>query len=661
MNKSFLPISLEEGKEYYKGFSQFDVVFVTGDPYYDHPPTGMDIISRLLDRKGYKAGVIAQPLSGEDYKICGRPKYFFCITSGLLDSMLANYTPMLKPRENILVPERALMVYTQKVKEHFKGCITVLGGVEATTRRFTHFDYKDNKLRRGVLNDTKADLLLFGSAERPILQLLDRMGNIVAKLDGNKNTLQSSNNKNSLENLKNKILKQPAKDESEQLNNPGTFKKLNNKNISEKYEDKPLEHYNKNKLGQSNKNNPDQSNNFTFDKIKDKLDLQSIEGVSFRVKKNEIDKKVRKLPSYEECAADKQKFGLLSRICYLLPDEPFIEGCGSGFIQHNRPCHTLTEKEMDYIYHAPFTRELHPKSRNLELNESMVKKLEASAVIGRGCWGSCSFCVIPLVQGKEVAKRSKESIVEEIENLYASGTRKINDLTLPTLNMYGSSCALYKYESKMHSPIINENITVHDKKDYCNQQCVGCKFRVLSDDLYPLLVEVEKLNQKYAGTSLELRSAIRHDIILDQKKLFRKIMQFVTRLKIAPEHLSDHVLKHMNKSTSSEFKKFLEEYEKVNEEQGTHKNLVPYFIAAHPGSTKQDMEETRKFCREHGLFVNLTQVFTPTPGTLSTAMYYTGENPMTREKIHVPRAFREKKDQKNILLNEGTEFFDDNG
>jgi uncharacterized radical SAM protein YgiQ len=578
MEKRFLPISFEEGKQRYRDFSQFDVVFATGDPYYDHPLSGMAIIARLLDKKGYRVGIIAQPIKDEDYKICGTPKYFFCITSGLLDSMLANYTPMLKKRENILVPERALMVYTQKLKQHFKGCMTVLGGVEATTRRFTHFDYKDNKLRRGIINDAKADLLLFGNAERSILTLLERMK--------------------------------------------------------------------KTKTG-------------AFGDIRENLDLSSIEGVSFKVKKREINPKTRKLPSFEECVLDKRKFSLLARISYLLPDEPFIEGCGKGFIQHNRPCHTLAEKEMDYIYSLPFTRELHPSSKNLELNKEMVVNLHASVVIGRGCWGSCSFCVIPLVQGKEVAKRSKESVVNEIEALYISGTKKINDLTLPTLNMYGSRCALYKHESKIYSPIIGEDIAVYDKKDYCNQECVGCKFRVLSDGLYPLLEEIEKLNKKYSA-SLELRSAIRHDIILGQKKLFRKIMQFVTRLKIAPENLSDTVLKQMNKATASAFKDFLEEYDKVNNEHGTNKNLVPYFIAAHPGSTKESMQETKKFCRENGIFVNLTQVFTPTPGTLSTAMYYTGENPVTREKIHVPRAFREKKDQKNILLSKEGNIADDN-
>ncbi|TAL55459.1 MAG: YgiQ family radical SAM protein [Nanoarchaeota archaeon] len=574
----FLPISLIEAKESNPDFKSFDVIFVTGDPYYDHPLSGVAILSRLLESKGYQVGIIAQPQTDEEFQICGKPKYFFCITSGLLDSMLANYTPMLRKRENILVPERALMVYTQKIKEFFPESITILGGVEATIRRFTHFDYKDNKLRRGILNDTRADLLLFGNAERAVLTLLSRMKNLedlqFAKIRGN---------------------------------------------------------------------------------------LQDIEGISYRISKKEVPKEIRMLPSFEECESDKKKFSLLSRINYLLPDDPFIEPCGLGFIRHNRREHTLTEPEMDLIYGLPFTRKLHPGSKNFDFNQSMVEKLSTSVIIGRGCWGSCSFCVIPLVQGKEVAKRSKESIVREIQSLYVSGEKKINDLTLPTINMYGSSCSLYKEEQKIDSPIIKQKITVYNKPEYCNQNCVGCKYRVISDDLFPLLEAVEQLNQKYSGTSLEVRSAIRHDIILSQKKLFRKIMQFTTRLKIAPEHISDKVLKHMNKANRAAFEEFLKEYEQVNKEQGTSKNLVPYIVAAHPGSTIEDMKEFKDFCIDNGIFINLTQVFTPTPGTLSTAMYYTGENPMTKEEVYVPRTFREKKDQKAVMFNPEEELRDDNG
>ncbi len=569
ISTTFLPTTLKEGQSYYRDFSQFDVIFVTGDPYYDHPLSGVAILSRLLDQKGFTVGIIPQPETEAEFQACGRPKYFFCITSGLLDSMLANYTPMLRQRENVLVPERALMVYTQRLKHLFPNVMTILGGVEATIRRFTHFDYKDNGLRRGILNDTKADLLLFGNAERSILMLLERM-----------------------------------KDFHEPL----------------------------------------------FSEIETKMELSTVDGAVFRVKKKNLPENIRKLPSYEECVLEKEKFNLLTRITYLLPEGAFIEPCGEGFLQHNRPAHTLTEKEMDLLYELAFTRKLHPLAKNKEENERMVEKLQTSVILGRGCWGSCSFCVIPLVQGKEVAKRSPRSILKEIQTLYQDGLRKINDLTLPTLNMFGSRCALYDEAQELFSPIINEKIIVYNKKKYCNQQCVGCPQRVLSDDLLPLLVEVEKLQQKYQGTSLELRSAIRHDIILQQKDLFRKIMQFVTRLKIAPEHIVDHVLKNMNKATKKEFEEFLEEYKKVNREQGTDKNLVPYFVAAHPGSTVDDMKILRKFCEEKDLYVNLTQVFTPTPGTVSTAMYYTGENPLTREKVHVPRAFREKKDQKNILL-----------
>ncbi|MDP3918398.1 MAG: DUF3362 domain-containing protein [Nanoarchaeota archaeon] len=579
MEKAFLPTSFKEGTEYYRNFDQFDVVLITGDPYYDHPLNGSAIIARLLDSNGYKVGIIPQPITDEDYQVCGRPKYFFCITSGLLDSMLANYTPMLHQRKDVLVPERALMVYTQKAKEFYKGCITVLGGVEATIRRFTHFDYKSNELRRGILNDTKADLLLFGNADRSILTLLDRI-----------------------------------------------------------------------KKAKHGKGKTD------LERVSSVIDLFTINGLSFRVKKKDIDESVRKLPSFEECVEDKKKFSLLTRTHYLLPDDSFIEPCGLGFIQHNRLQHTLQEAELDYVYELPFTRKLHPKAKNFNTNNGMVARLETSVILGRGCWGSCNFCVIPLVQGKNIAKRSKKSILREIENLYKDGFEKIADLTLPTINMYGSYCSLYDSPEVISSPIIKKEITVFNKKKYCNQQCVGCENRVLSNDLIPLLNDVKILHKKYRGTSLELRSAIRHDIILEQEELFKSIMEFINRLKIAPEHINDNVLKQMNKGDRKDFVKFLELYDKVNLNK---KNLVPYFVAAHPGTTKEDMQDLKKFCDENKLYVNLTQVFTPTPGTASTSMYYTAENPLTKEEVYVARTFREKKDQKNILLIDD-ELIDDN-
>src|SRR3989338_2141044 len=320
----FLPTSVEEGKKYYKDFTSFDVIFITGDPYYDHPLSGIAILSRLLDKKGYKVAIIAQPEEDKDYTNCGKPNNFFCITSGMLDSMLANYTPMLRERENVLVPEHAPIIYTQKIKSLYKDTITVLGGVEATIRRFTHFDYKENQLRKGILNDSKADVLLFGNAERSILLLLNRMSNLG--------------------------------------NNDGH-------------------------------NHPE----FIFEKIKDALNLSTLDGAAFRIKKENIPETVRKLPSYEECVQDKEKFNLLTRTHYLLPDDSFIEACGLSAIQHTRPSHTLQEDEMDLIYEFPYSRKLHPLSRNFDFNQKMVEMLTTSVVIGRGCWGSCSFCIIPLL------------------------------------------------------------------------------------------------------------------------------------------------------------------------------------------------------------------------------------------------------------------------
>jgi uncharacterized radical SAM protein YgiQ len=591
MTEAFMPTSLAEGESYYPGFSGFDVVFITGDPYYDHPLAGVAILSRLLDAKGYRVGIIAQPQADEEFQACGRPKLFFCITSGLLDSMLANYTPMLRRRESVLVPERGLMVYTQKAKQLFPGGMTVLGGVEATTRRFTHFDYKENRLRRGILNDTKADLLLFGNAERSMLQLAERMK----------------------------------------------------------------------KIGISNPDFVPKRGKTAFETIKEALDLSSLDGAAFRIAKNNDADGLRALPSYEECVADKKAFNLLTATHYLNPDDGFVEPCGVGRLRHNRPSHPLTEEEMDLIYALPFTRELHLRSKNFAFNQKMVENLKTSVVLGRGCWGSCAFCVIPLVQGKNIARRSKESILKEIEALYIRGERRIADLTLPTINMYGSYCELYSEQETIFSPILGKNITIFNKTKPCAQQCVGCPHRKVSDELKEILSGVEELNRTYVGTSIELRSALRHDIILGQKELFREVMKFVTRLKIAPEHIADDVLKQMRKANRKAFDAFLIEFDKVNAEQGTKKRLVPYFVAGHPGCTMEQMHELKRYCDEHKLFANLTQVFTPTPGTLSTATYYTGENPLTHEEAYVPRTFREKKEQKNILVGEvrDEEEFDD--
>jgi uncharacterized radical SAM protein YgiQ len=563
----FLPTSFEEGKKYYKNFQQFDVIFITGDPYYDHPLSGIAILSRLLDSKGYKVGIIAQPLTDNDYQTCGSPKYFFCITSGLLDSMLANYTPMLKKRENVLVPERALMVYTQRIKSFFKKTTTIIGGLEATIRRFTHFDYRTNALRHNILDDTKADILIFGNAERALLNILNEIKKI--KLDSNKKV---------------------------------------------------------------------------YDQIP-KETLNFIDGIAFRTQTpNGLE-----IPSYEECIKYKENFNKLTKITHLNPDSAFSEKSGLSYIQHNQSLNYLTEEEMDYLYELPYNREFHPNSKNLNLLKSTTQKLKNSIVIGRGCFGSCNFCVIPLVQGKQISSRSRKSILNEIKNIYLRD-RIVSDLTLPTINMYQCKCKLYSQETKLYSPILDKQIIIFTKKEKCNQNCIDCKFRIINNELLYLLKDIEKIKR---DKILELRSAIRHDIIQQQPDLLKEIMKYTTRLKIAPEHISPNVLKAMNKSHPKAFLEFLKEYSKY------HKPLVPYFVAAHPDCTIKDMEKLKEFCTRNNLKVNLTQIFTPTPGTVSTCMYYTEKNPLTEEKVYVPRTFREKKDQKNILF-EDENYFDDN-
>ncbi len=634
----FLPTSLSEGEVRYRDFLGFDVVFVTGDPVYDHPLSGVAVLSRLLDAKGYRVGIVAQPETEEEFAACGRPRLLFCVTTGLLDSMLANYTPLLKKREHIRVPERGLIAYTQQLKRSFPGCIVALGGVEATTRRFTHFDYKTNKLRRGILHDSKADLLLFGNAERSLLTLLQRL---------NENNYENAE-KRPFENIKDVLALSSLDGAAYRIRKTGAARihsRSTESDVTKTVDEKPT---------------TDENDETTANEKNRAAPAHAGRQPGTAGESNE---NVRKLPSFEECAADKGAFGQLAVLTYSFPEDAFVEECGLGAVRHNKPSAPLTVEEMDLVYSSPFTRKLHPQSKDYRENLAMIGKLDTSVVIGRGCWGGCAFCIIPLVQGKNVARRSPESILAEIERLYENNAREIVDLTLPTLNMYGSSCDQYTTEETVHSPILEKDIAVLKKTAGCDQRCTTCKHRVLTDDLITLLDGVEALEKKLPGLHVELRSALRHDLSLRQPALFRKAMTHVSRLKIAPEHTSGKVLKVMRKASPEVLDAFLREFAAVNKEQGTDKRLVPYFVVAHPGCSMDEMRELREYCKRHNLFVNLTQVFTPTPGTLSTAIYYTGVDPFTRETVYIPSSFREKKDQKNLLLNDwrDDEFRDENG
>jgi len=563
--------------------AEYDIIFISGDPPLDHPLNGVAVLSRLLESKGYRVGLISRPQSDADFLRLGMPRLFFCVTSGLLDSMLANYTPLLRKRDGVDVPERAVILYANRLRQVFQSPFIVIGGVEATLRRFAHFDYWDNAVRRSILLDSKADALIFGNAERSILEFA------------------------------------------------ACIKALRDRGLE----------------GST---------------LRDAREWRFVRSIAARIRQGEFNgphplmEGVVELPSFEEVSTDKKRFARSAQLAHYHMERPFLERTDKAIVFHNPPVYPLTEEEMDAVFEQPYTRAFAQGYSPTKEESDALDHIKNSVVMHRGCWGGCHFCTIPLQQGKPIARRSKESIVREIRKLASEGTTKVQDLVAPTTNMYGSSCTLYNRKVSIHSPILGKDITVLVKDELCNERCVGCAYRK-SDErpLIDLLIEIEKITE----IDVEIRSAIRHDIILSQPLLFRKIMEHTTRLKIAPEHTRDSVLAFMNKASSQDFIRFLEEFRKVNLEQHTHKNLVPYFVAAHPGTTREDMEAVYDFAIRQGLFVNLTQVFTPTPGTISTAMYHTGIHPLTTKEVYVPRTFREKKDQKNILLGAAEQGCDD--
>ncbi|MEK6973187.1 MAG: YgiQ family radical SAM protein [archaeon] len=550
-----IPMSLEEARK--RGWNSLDVILISGDAFVDHSAFGVAVIARMLEENGFSVGVIAQPdwRKITDFKKLGKPNLFFGITAGNLDSKVANYTPLIKLREKDdyspagkggLRPDLASVVYSHKVKEAYKGVPIILGGVEATVRRFAHFDFVDNKIRRSVLFDAKADLIVHGMGEKTIVEIAN-------------------------------ALKQG----------------------------KTIE------------------------------DLKGLKGVSYNSK--EKPENAIEMPSFEEVSAEsiegKKKFNEAFRLIYFNSD-PFTgrilaQKHADRYLISNPNALPFSEKELDDIYELPYTRKAHP-SYTEEI--PALRTVEFSIQIHRGCFGSCSFCVLPLIQGKAIQSRSVESIKKEVEEIKKMKGFKgiINDLSGPSANMYGLGC----------------------KAKLCNNNCLfpkPCKNLNLDDKrLIALYREIRKIPEIRLVT---IRSGIRLDLALYQQEYLQELFKnhISGQLKIAPEHISENVTKLMGKSDKKQLVEFLDKFEALNRECHKEYYCIPYFISAHPGCTLKDMAELMDFMIQKKMFIKQTQLFTPTPMTASTAMYYTEMNPFTNEKIYVAKTFNEKKMQNALL------------
>ena len=559
----FLPISKEDMAE--RNISQLDFICITGDSYVDHPSFGISIISRMIEDQGFTVGIIAQPdwHSDRDFTKLGRPKYAFLITAGNIDSMVAHYTAAKKKRSDDAYtaggkagkrPDRAAIVYSKAIKRIYGDDMPVaLGGLEASLRRFAHYDYWDDAVRPSILEDSGADLLMYGMSEHQIVEICNRL----------------------------------AKGE----------------NIH---------------------------------------DLRDIRGTAYLCDPKDTPLGAAECPSLALCRENKEEYAKACKIQYDWQDEVYgktvIQRQTSKMLVQLPPALSLTTPELDHVYELPYMRTYHP-IYEAEGGVPGIKEVEFSITHNRGCFGNCNFCSIALHQGRRISVRSKESILREAKLLTTLPNFKgyIHDVGGPTANFRAPSC------------------THQLKYGLCKgRKCLApepCKnLEVNHEEYLDILREIRKIK---GVKRVFIRSGIRYDYLIEDEndEFMRELIEYHVsgQLKVAPEHRSAAVLDMMGKPHIEAYRKFQDKFYKMTGQIGKEQYLVPYLMSSHPGSTLKEAVELAQFLKSLKMRPEQVQDFYPTPGTISTCMFYTELDPYTMKKVYVPKTAEEKGMQRALL------------
>lgn len=557
----FLPISKKDMLE--RGWEQLDFIFVSGDAYVDHPSFGPAILCRLLEKHGYKVGIIPQPdwHSTRDFNRLGKPRLGFLVSAGNMDSLLNKFTAAKKVRHQDAYspggkagfrPERATIVYCNRLRELYADVPIIIGGIEASLRRMAHYDYWSNSVRRSILVDSQADLLVFGMGERALLEIAADLQQGVA-----------------IENI------------------------------------------------------------------------QDVQGTCYRVPNMDYAWDYLPLPSYSEVKNQKDKFAKAFKIEYLEQDairgKRIAQQNDEWCVVQNPPARPLNEAEMDEIYDLPYQRTWHPiydKAGGVPA----IKEVQFSLVSQRGCFGGCNFCAIISHEGRIIQRRSQASLIREAKILTKMPGFKgyIHDVGGPTANFRRPSCdAQLKRGTCRGKPCLSP---------------LPCKNLVADHSDYIELLR--KLRALPGVKKVFVRSGIRFDYLLLAKDDFlTELCKYHVsgQLKIAPEHISDRVTRLMGKSNRQVYLQFVAKFKRINQKLGLKQYLVPYFMSSHPGSKLEDAIELAEFIRDMGYHPQQVQDFIPTPGTLSTCMWYTGIDPLTGEKVYTAKTYEEKLMQRSLM------------
>ena len=629
----FLPMSRDEMD--LLGWDSCDVILVTGDAYVDHPSFGMAVMGRMLESQGFRVGIIAQPdwNNPEDFMRLGKPNFYFGITAGNMDSMINRYTADLKVRSDDAYtphgepgkrPDRAVIVYSQKCREVYKDVPIVIGGIEASLRRIAQYDYWSDQVRRSVLIDSGADILLYGNAERAIVDLT--------------HALAQGRNVEDLTDLRGTAVIRDS--------TPAGWTEIDSSRIDwpGKIDDIPNPYEMKDTESMTCSTNGDDDSEIASDEP----DVMAIKIVPMPLhRKADLDpnKTAIRLPSFEKVRNDSALYAHASRVLHQEANpynaRPLIQKHGTREIWVNPPPIPLETDEMDSVFGFQYQRIPHPSYGDATI--PAYDMIRFSVNIMRGCFGGCTFCSITEHEGRIIQSRSQESVlgeIEEIRDKVPGFTGTISDLGGPTANMYHLTCK-------------SETILKNCRRLSCVHPGI-CKNLETS---HKPTTELYRAARKIPGVKrIAIASGLRYDLAIKDPEYVRELVTHHVGglLKIAPEHTEENVLNKMMKPGMGAYDTFKKMFDKYSKEAGKEQYLVPYFIAAHPGTETTDMMNLALWLKKQKMRVDQVQTFYPSPMSLATAMYHSERNPLQRmsyksKKIHIPRKLEERRLQKAFL------------
>jgi uncharacterized radical SAM protein YgiQ len=612
----FLPMSREEMQQL--GWDSCDIIIVTGDAYVDHPSFGMAVIGRMLENQGFRVGIIAQPdwQSAEPFKALGKPNLFFGVTSGNMDSMINRYTADRKIRSDDAYtpgdiggkrPDRAALVYSQRCREAYNDVPIILGGIEGSLRRIAHYDYWSDKVRRSILVDSKCDLLLYGNAERAIVEITHRLAS--------KEPIDQITDVRGTAFVRRQTPVGWFEIDSTSIDAPGRVEAHVN----------PY-------LMVSEVAKQEGSSCASENKKQVVINLEGLQGRG-KLKVPPRDKSVIRLPSYELVKSDPVLYAHANRVLHLETNPGnarcLVQAHGEGITARdvwiNPPPIPLTTSEMDLVFDLPYARSPHPRYADANGRHDGETKIPAwemirfSVNIMRGCFGGCTFCSITEHEGRIIQSRSEDSVIREIEDIrdkVPGFTGVISDLGGPTANMYRIGCKSPEIESACRKP--------------------SCVYPGICQNLHTdhsSLIHLYRRARALKGIKkILIGSGLRYDLAVQSPEYVKELVTHHVGgyLKIAPEHTEDSPLSMMMKPGIGSYDKFKQMFDKYSAEAGKKQFLVPYFIAAHPGTTDEDMMNLALWLKRHGFRADQVQTFYPSPMATATAMYHSGKNPLAR-------------------------------